>query len=468
MAMINTLQIIYETRFFRTVSLLVFCSIFLVFHEVKSETLEEALSKAYQNNPDLTAARINLRKVNEGVASAKAGWRPTVSSSVSLGTTYSDTNPDRVSTDGTSVPGRLSVSVTQPLYTGGSTKASVRKAESNVQAERSRLFLAEQKLLLDGATAYVDVITARSVVQLQTNNLARIEKQLEATRERFRVGEVTRTDVAQSEARADRAKADRIKATGDLESSGAIYERVFGEQPGDLSSPVEPNKLPLNIDDAVKIALQTNFRLVAAKFSEMSALDDVVISKAGLLPTINLSSSASVSKSSGDLDTDSTSLSLTANVRVPLYSAGATYSSIRSAKEEANRQRILVEASRRSVIDSSSRAFISWKTAKSQAQALLAEVSSAEVALEGVEQEALVGARTVLDVLDAEQERLGAQVSLVRANRDAFVASYTLLSALGKLTAESISLPVSLYNFDRHFMSVKDRYYGDQLLRERP
>lgn len=468
MTKLNTLQFINETRFFRTVFLLVFCSICFIFYEAKSETLEEALSKAYRNNPDLTAARINLRKVNEGVTSAKAGWRPTISSSVSLGSTYSDTNTDGVSTDSTSIPGSLSVSVTQPLYTGGSTKASIRKAESNVQAERSRLFLAEQKLLLDGATAYVDVITARSVVQLQTNNLVRIEKQLEATRERFRVGEVTRTDVAQSEARADRAKADRIKATGDLESSGAIYERVFGEEPGDLSSPGEPNKLPVNINDAVDIALQKNFSLVAAKFAEMSALDDVVITKAGLLPTVSVSSSASVSKTSGDLDTDSTSLSVTANVRIPLYSAGATYSSIRSAKEEANRQRILVESSRRSVIDSSSRAFIAWKTAKSQAEAILAEVSSAEVALEGVEQEALVGARTVLDVLDAEQERLSAQVSLVRANRDAFVASYSLLSALGRLTAESISLPVSLYNFDRHFMSVKDRYYGDKLHRERP
>ena len=468
MAMVNILQFTHEGQFFRTVFLLVVCSICFVFYEAKSETLEEALSKAYRNNPDLAAARINLRKVNEGVASAKAGWRPTVNSSVSLGSTYSDTNTDGVSTDSTSIPGSLSVSVNQPLYTGGSTKASIRKAESNVQAERSRLFLTEQKLLLDGATAYVDVISARSVVQLQTNNLVRIEKQLEATRERFRVGEVTRTDVAQSEARADRAKADRIKATGDLEASGAIYKRVFGEEAGDLTSPSEPNKLPVNIKDAVDIALQKNFSLVAAKFAEMSALDDVVISKASLLPTVSLSSSASVAKTSGDLDTDSTSLSVTANVRIPLYSAGATYSSIRSAKEEANRQRILVEASRRAVIDSSSRAFISWKTAKSQAEALLAEVSSAEVALEGVEQEALVGARTVLDVLDAEQERLGAQVSLVRANRDAFVASYSLLSALGRLTAESISLPVSLYNFDRHFMSVKDRYYGDKLHRERP
>ena len=216
--------------------------------------------------------------------------------------------------------------------------------------------------MLDGATAYVDVISARSVVELQKNNLKRIEKQLEATKERFRVGEVTRTDVAQSEARADRAKADKIKAEGDLNSSTAIYEKVFGEIPGKLFNPSEPNGLPSNIEEAVKIALASNFNLVTAKFEEMSALDDVVISKGGLLPKVDLSGSANLSKTSGDTDTDSTNISLTASVNIPLYSGGATYSSIRSAKEEANRKRILVEASRRVVIDSSSRAFISWET----------------------------------------------------------------------------------------------------------
>ena len=452
----------------KTLVLGVFCFILCSPFSLQAQSLEQALSQAYVDNPELSAARVNLRIINEGVPRAKAGWRPTVRSNLSLGSSYSETETSGVTTDGTTVPGNLSVSIRQPIYTGGTTEASIRKAESAVQAERSRLFAAEQKLMLDGATAYVDVITARSVVELQTNNLKRIEKQLEATKERFRVGEVTRTDVAQSEARADRAKADKIKAEGDLNSSTAIYEKVFGEIPGKLFNPSEPNGLPSNIEEAVKIALASNFNLVTAKFEEMSALDDVVISKGGLLPTVDLSGSANLSKTSGDADTESTSISLTASVNIPLYSGGATYSSIRSAKEEANRKRILVEASRRVVIDSSSRAFISWETAKAQAQALLAEVSSAEVALEGVEQEALVGARTVLDVLDAEQERLSAQVSLVRANRDAFVASYALLSALGKLTAKDIELPVDLYDYDRHFLSVKDRYYGEFLLRERP
>ena len=464
----DNFEVRFERSIFQTVFLSAFCFLFCLSLPVQAKTLEQVLSQAYVDNPDLLAARINLRKTNEGVPRAKSGWRPTVTSNLSLGSSYSETETSGVTTDSTTVPGNLSVSITQPIYTGGTTAASIRKAENAVQAERSRLLTAEQKLILDGATAYVDVISARSVVELQANNLKRIDKQLEATRERFRVGEVTRTDVAQSEARADRAEADKIKAVGDLNSSTAVYEKVFGEIPGELVSPSEPKGLPSNIEAAVNIALETNFNLVTAKFEEMSALDDIIISKGGLLPRVDLSGSANISKTSGDTDSEAASISLTASVNIPLYSGGATYSSIRSAKEEANRKRILVEASRRVVIDSSSRAFISWKTAKAQTQALLAEVSSAEVALEGVEQEALVGARTVLDVLDAEQERLSAQVSLVRANRDAFVASYSLLSALGKLTAKEIELPVNLYDLDRHFLSVKDRYHGEFLLRERP
>ncbi len=429
---------------------------------VNAENLKEALAEAYHNNPDLRAARINLRKVDEGVPAAKAGWRPTVTSSLSLGGTYSSSEASGVSTDSTTVPGSLSVSINQSIYNSGRTRISVRQAETNVQAERTRLFTAEQKVLLDGATAFMDVMSARSVVELQTNNLGRLEKQLEATRERFKVGEVTRTDVAQAESRVDRAKADKIKAVGDLTSSNSTFERVFGKKAGNLELPNDVTGLPKDITEAIDAALENNFTLIAAKFEELAALDGVAISKTSLLPTASLSGSASHSDTSGDTDSSSSSVSVTASVTIPLYQAGAVYSSIRSAKEEANRKRILVEASRRSVIDSSSKAFTSWITARAQAEALNAEVSSAEVALEGVEQEALVGARTVLDVLDAEQERLSAQVRLVKANRDTFVASYTLLSALGQLTAKALDLPVELYDYDKHFVQVRDRYYGEK------
>ena len=338
----------------------------------------------------------------------------------------------------------------------------MRQAETNVQTERSRLFTAEQNVMLSGATAFVDVISARSVVELQTNNLNRLEKQLEATRERFKVGEVTRTDVAQAEARVDRAKADKIKATGDLTSSNSTYQRVFGKRAGELQPPEKVKDLPREITEAVNYALENNFSLIAAKFEELSALDGVSLSQSSLRPTVTVSGSASHSETSGDADSSSTSLSLNANISIPLYQAGAVYSGIRSAKEEANRRRILVEAARRNVIETSSKAFTAWTTARAQAEALEAEVASAEIALEGVEQEALVGARTVLDVLDAEQERLSAQVRLVRASRDTFVAAYTLLSALGKLTAKNLGLPVEIYNYDKNFVRVRNLYYGER------
>ena len=434
----------------------------LCLKEVQAEKLEEALAFAYENNPDLLAARANLRKVDEGVPAAKSGWRPTVTSSLSLGASQTNSDSGGTSSDTSSFPGSLSLSVNQSVYDGGRTEISVRQAETNVQTERSRLFTAEQNVMLSGATAFVDVISARSVVELQTNNLNRLEKQLEATRERFKVGEVTRTDVAQAEARVDRAKADKIRATGDLTSSNSTYQRVFGKRAGELQQPEEVKDLPREITEAVNYALENNFSLIAAKFEELSALDGVSLSQSSLRPTVTVSGSASHSETSGDADSSSTSLSLNANISIPLYQAGAVYSGIRSAKEEANRRRILVEAARRNVIETSSKAFTAWTTARAQAEALEAEVASAEIALEGVEQEALVGARTVLDVLDAEQERLSAQVRLVRASRDNFVAAYTLLSALGKLTAKNLGLPVEIYNYDKNFVRVRNLYYGER------
>ena len=183
------------------------------------------------------------------------------------------------------------MSVNQSVYDGGRTEISVRQAETNVQTERSRLFTAEQNVMLSGATAFVDVISARSVVELQANNLNRLEKQLEATRERFKVGEVTRTDVAQAEARVDRAKADKIKATGDLTSSNSTYQRVFGKRAGELQQPEEVKDLPREITEAVNYALENNFSLIAAKFEELSALDGVSLSQSSLRPTVTVSGS---------------------------------------------------------------------------------------------------------------------------------------------------------------------------------
>jgi TolC family type I secretion outer membrane protein len=409
-----------------------------------------------------------LRVVDEGVPQAKAGWRPTVSSTLSLGGTYVDSQTSSSSTARGSIPRTGNLTVTQPLYRGGRTNAAVRRATSDVQAERARMFTTEQSILLNASTAYVDTMRDESVLKLQINNLARLQKQLEATRDRFAVGEVTRTDVAQAESRVARAQADRTQAEGNLVSTRVIFERIVGIVPGSLTQPRSPTGLPGSLEESVEFATGNNFSLVTAKFEELSAIERVAEVQGELLPSVNIVGQASHSQDTGGGSNESTSLTLEAQVTIPLYQAGAVSARVRAAKEEANRRRILVESSRRSVVDTSARAYEAWTTAVARATSLAAEVESARIALEGVEQEATVGARTVLDVLDAEQELLDAQVGLVRAERDAFVASYQLLVALGRLTAASLTLPVDVYDYDRHFVEVEDRFHGTDVSGQQP
>jgi len=425
-----------------------------------AQTLEETLALAYTNNPDLRASRAFLRVVDEGVPQAKSGWRPTIRSTLTLGGTYVDSTSGTTDVNNSSIPRTAIVSISQPLYRGGRTAASVRRATSEVQAARSRMFTTEQYILLNAATAYVDTMRDESVLRLQINNLTRLRKQLEATRDRFAVGEVTRTDVAQAESRVARAQADRTQAEGNLVSKHAVFERIVGVVPSNLTLPNMPKELPQSLEESVEFAIGNNFSLVTAKFEEVSAIEQISVVQGELLPTVSLIGQASHSQDTSGGDNESTFLTLEAQISIPLYQAGAVSARVRLAKEEANRKRIQVESSRREVVDTSARAYEAWTTAVARATSLSAEVASAQIALEGVEQEAMVGARTVLDVLDAEQAMLDAQVGLVRAERNAFVASYQLLMALGRLTAVSLALPVEVFDYDRHFMEAQDRYYG--------
>ena len=426
------------------------------------QTFDEALALAYTNNPDLRAARANLRSVNEGVPQARGGWLPTVTANLTAGYTSldSENNDTNTSTDSDSFPTTGSLSVSQPLYTGGATAANVRRNRALVQAERASLFESEQNVLRTGAQAYVDVIRFEAVLDLQISNLQRLIKQLEATRDRFAVGEVTRTDVAQAEARVARAEADRAQAAGDLTSARVIFERVIGIVPAQLTQPDTPPGLPTSREEAVDIGTESNFQLVQAKFQEVSAIEQIDRSFGSLLPSADLVFSAQQSYDTSGGDNESTSVTLEAQVSVPIYQQGIVYSQVRAAKEEANRRRILVESVRRNVVDVAARSFEEYETALARIDALQAEVDSQQVALEGVEQEATVGARTVLDVLDAEQELLDAQVNLVSAQRNALIAAYELLTAVGRMTASNLRLPVELYDFNTPYLETERRLFG--------
>lgn len=426
-----------------------------------SQNLNEILAGTYNNNPTLGAARAALRATDEGVPQALSGWRPTVSLSGEVGKLRQDYSPNTASTPSDTItPASVGVNVSQPLYRGGRVEAQTASAEALVQAGRQDLASSERRVLQDNVTAYMDVLRDQAVVDLTRNNEQVLRRQLEATRERFRVGEITRTDVAQAESRLSRATADRISAEGLLISSRATFARITGVQPERLLPPPPLPALPASEEEALAIADKENPELQAAQFRELAARSDVRAASGALLPSVSLN--ASLNRASdqtrANLDVDSARASI--NVTVPLYEAGGVYSQTRQRKQVYNQRRIQVDEQRRLTRQSVVQAWENLNTARSNINARKAQVQASRIALEGVQQEAEVGSRTTLDVLDAEQEYLDAQVAQVRAERDEYVAGFTLYSAVGRLSARNLGLPVELYDPAENYNRVRDLWFG--------
>lgn len=429
---------------------------------VSAQDLMKALSLAYSSNPTLQAQRARLRSVDEGVPQALSGWRPDVRFTADVGKLRRRTNNS--SGFGSGDDDRTFYSggfrAIQNLYAGGTTEAEIEQAKHLVSAERARLMTTEQQVLLDAVTAYMDVFRDEAVLKLNVNNEQVLSRQLQATRDRFNVGEVTRTDVAQAESRLARATAERIQAEGDLEVSRAFFEQIVGEKPTSVPAPGYPPSLPAAVEEAAQQARDGNPAVVSAVYDERAALANVQAVKGELLPSVDLVGEASRSRNEGSDDRTINDITVTAELTVPLYQQGAVSSRIREAIQLAGENRLQVEEARRAAIEDAKSGFEQLLTARASIQSREAEVRAAKIALEGVEQEAAVGSRTVLDVLDAEQELLDAQVSLVRDQRDAIVASYQLLAAVGKLTARELSLQVGHYDQEFHYNRVRDRLWG--------
>jgi outer membrane protein len=427
-----------------------------------AQTLQEALSAAYQNNPSLVAQRARLRAADEQVPQALSGWRPTVQAFGEVGPRYLDANRETLvgKEDNALLPRSVGASVEQPLFRGGQTVAAVRGAENTVRAERAQLEVIEQQVMLDAATSFSDVYRDQAVVELTIRNEQRLGRQLDATRDRFRVGEVTRTDVSQAEARLARATADRIRAEGDLAASRAAFRRVVGQPPSLLDRPALPLGLPASLDQANDIATDWNPGVTRAEFQERSALDSVDQVRGELLPRVSLigrmERQVEAARNGARID----SLEALVNVTVPIYQAGLVYSQLRERKQLAFEQRRRIDESQRQVVEDTTRSWNALETARAEIGSFVKQVEANQIALEGVEREAEVGARTVLDVLDAQQELLDSQVSLVRAERNEVVASYQLKSALGEMTARQLSLPVELYDPTAHYRQVRDAWFG--------
>jgi len=435
-----------------------------------SETLFDALALAYEHNPELEAARAQLRSTDELVPLALSEKRPTVQLFGEVGPEWTRTRVEETITSRSASrqferldPFSVGLEVVQPLYRGGGIDAGVRQAEYQVRAQRASLMNTEQTVILDAVTAYLDVVRDQAVLQLNRNNERVLSRQLEATQDRFQVGEITRTDVSQAESRLAGATADRIDATGQLASSRATYARVIGRMPGTLTQPEVNVALPGTLGDVVAQAKANNPAVLEALATERAAVHGISETESALYPSVDLTGSITHSENTIDRTSETLVGQVKAQVTIPLYSSGSVASQIRRAKQDASESRLRIEEARREAEEFGIQAWQSLVTARASLKSRVVQVEAAEIALEGVQQEALVGARTVLDVLDAEQELLDARVSLVQAQRNQLLAVFTVLSAIGRLTARDLGLDVAYYDSDTYYRNNRDRFFGTSI-----
>ena len=437
-----------------------FCTAVLAATSASGQSIEEALANAYLTNPGLQAARAKLRATDETVNQAISGWRPNVEFNTLAGFSRVENSNEFTGSRGLRKPRSAEISVGQNIYAGGGTVAETEQREFDVLWRRAQLAEVEQDVLLDAATAYMNVFRDQAVVNLQKNNERVLQRQLEATKDRFSVGEVTRTDVSQAEARVARAKADRIQAEGDLDNSRTSFERVVGSAASDLNAPSFFLELPKTQADAIDIATKKNPSILSALYVEKAAKKNIRRVEAELLPSLDIEGSLTKSENESSRGSTNETSQIIATLTIPIYQQGAVSSRVREAKQEASQRRLEYDDQRRVAIEATRTAWEDLETARARIDAFRIEIESSEIALEGVRQEANVGSRTVLDVLDAEQELLDAQVNLVRAERDEFVAATELAAAVGKLTAKEYNLNVDYYNELEHYNKVRDKIYG--------
>jgi len=430
----------------------------------KAQTLQEALAQTYANNPTLQTARAQLRVVDENVPQALAGWRPTVSLSGSAGyvdgTARARQNDVSYYNHVSRNTMTLAATATQPIYRGGRTVASTRRAENQVLAQRARLLATEQQVLQQAINAYVNMILYSEELRLNVNNVQVLQRQLDATNERFRVGEITRTDVAQAESRLSAARANRATAEGQLQSARAVFQQVIGMVPNRLTAP-QPLKAPVrSSQEASQMAAVNNPNVVAALFDEAAGRDFIDVQMSTLLPQASLQAQGYRADNSTTDGTRFTGGQFTANVTVPLFQGGAEYASVRAARQDASRLRQVVDDQRRTA---SQQATSAWETLVSNRATVdgnRSAIRAAEVALDGVQREAVVGSRTTLDVLNQEQELLNNRVALVQALASNVTSSYALAAAVGRLTAKDLALPVQIYDMTSYYKAVRDRWIG--------
>ena len=437
-------------------SLLFLCA---AFERASADTIESALAKAYMNNPDFNAQRAALRATDEGVQRARAGLLPSVSASSSLGRESRSLSSSYMLS-----PRTLGLSATQSIYNGARISNQIDLSEKTVLAAREQLRSVEQKVLFGSSSGYMAVVRDTAVLKVRQANINVLKEQLRQTEDRFNVGEVTRTDVAQVSAQLAAAEAERSAAQASLASSVASYQQIIGSMPDALADAVPlVNMVPTSLDQALLIGQADHPDIRAARFSVDIAAAGVKIAQGELLPSLSLKGTlthAQDYQSPGDEYNDA---SIVASLTIPLYEGGEVHARVRQLKETLGQRRLEADSALRAVIAEISSAWSQYITSQARIKAAETQIEAATVALNGTREEAKVGQRTTLDVLIADQTLLGAQVNLVTAQTDRVVASYRVLSSVGKLSANSLGLKVKGYDAKVHYDKVKGRLYGSDI-----
>jgi outer membrane protein len=433
-------------------------------------TIQSALVQAYQNNPQLNAQRAQSRVTDEGVPQALSGYRPTLSITSTLGESYTtltnrsqagNSPPIYTNSAALLTPWSVGITGTQTLFNGFQTGNRTRAAESQVSATREALRVMEQTILLNAATAYMDVLRDTANLEVQRSNVRVLQETLRQTRDRFNVGEVTKTDVAQAEAQLAAGQSAELQAESTLTSSKANYRQIIGAEPVNLApgSPVD-RFFPRSLVSSIDLGLAQNPNVTSAMYGIDIAHLQVKINEGALLPNVQVSVSAQELNEPFLGVTNEFIAQAVGQVTIPIYQGGREYSLIRQSKESLGQQRLNLDLIRNQTRQFVVQAWGQLEATKAQVIAAQSQVTSSEVALNGVREEARVGQRTTLDVLNAQQALVNARVTLVTAQHDRVVASYNVLSAVGRLSPQVLGLPTTLYDPLVHYHQVRDAWVG--------
>lgn len=426
----------------------------------QAQSIGEALAMAYSNNPSLNAARAQLRATDEAVPQALSGWRPQIFGNLSATHLNSNSDPGGGLSHDTATVG---LQIQQAVFRGFRTVNSTRQAEALVSAQRASLRSTEQSVLLSAAQAYMNVIRDTAIVSLSRSNIKFLGEQVRAANDRFEVGEGTRTDIAQANARLSAAQSQLNLALANLNADRAVFRQVIGVEPGRIVPRTNIRAmLPRNLKAAVGAGSAQHPDIIAAQFNIDAAGFNVKVLEGNLLPSVtvegNLQRQWNPSTASSIDYTDSASV--VGRVSIPLYQGGLVSSQVRQAKEEFGNARILLDVARDSVRASVVAAWGSYQASEASVSAANDQVEAAQLALNGVIEEQRVGQQTTLDVLNAQNELIDAKSALVTAQRDSVVAAFSLVAAVGRLNSEDLGLKVSTYKPQEHYEAVRDKWFG--------